>query len=48
MADTTNNTDNQTRTVSGFQEFIHNGKQSVCEDTDKTVKKKVVLRRHKK
>lgn len=34
----------QTRTVSGFTEFVHNGKQSLCEDTDKQ-NKKVYLRK---
>ena len=36
----------QTRTVSGFKEFIHNGKQSVCEDTD--INNKIVYLRKKR
>ena len=32
--------DNQTRTVSGFSEFVHNGKQSLNEDDDEKETKK--------
>lgn len=37
----------QVRTVSGFQEFTHNGKESLCEETD-DVNTKVFLRKVKK
>ena len=41
------NTDNLVRTATGFQEFVHNGKHSLCENTDKK-DIKVYLRRKKK
>lgn len=39
--------ESQVRTSSGFQEFTHNGKESLCEETDK-VNTKVFLRKIKK
>lgn len=43
--------DNQTRTVSGFTEFVHNGKQSLNEDDDdndkKMVKRRFIIKKKK-
>ena len=39
--------ESQVRTVSGFQEFTHNGKESICEENgDQDIK--IYLRRYKK
>lgn len=39
--------ESQVRTVSGFQEFTHNGKESICEEnSDQDIK--IYLRRYKK
>lgn len=41
-----NENDQSVRTVSGFQEFTKNGKESICEE-DKLKTKKIFLRKKK-